>query len=174
MPGMGGEVFIRTIRDPGGESDLAIVAVSAGLSPDEERTLETVGVREEGAEFPLSMNLSTITDSEGRPVGVSCILMDLTEKKRIMEILVQSEKLAEIGRLGSGIVHEIKNPLTSIMMMSDIITATSGLPEKTLRYAEMVARVARGLDHRLGHRAGDSIAWPPVAHRPEGRCVAPL
>jgi len=43
MPGMGGEAFIRTIRSAGGEYDLAIVAVSAALGPDEERRLEGAG-----------------------------------------------------------------------------------------------------------------------------------
>ena len=45
--------------------------------------------------------------------------------------------------MGSGIVHEIKNPLTSIMMMSDIIVATKGLPEKTLRYADIIQKEAQ-------------------------------
>ena len=61
----------------------------------------------------------------------------------MIDVLIQSEKLAEIGRMGSGIVHEIKNPLTSIMMMSDIIVATKGLPEKTLKYADIIQKEAQ-------------------------------
>jgi signal transduction histidine kinase len=45
--------------------------------------------------------------------------------------------------MGSGIVHEIKNPLTSIMMMSDSIVATKGLPEKTLKYADIIQKEAQ-------------------------------
>jgi signal transduction histidine kinase len=61
----------------------------------------------------------------------------------MIDALIQSEKLAEIGRMGSGIVHEIKNPLTSIMMMSDSIFATKGLPEKTLKYADIIQKEAQ-------------------------------
>ena len=84
-----------------------------------------------------------IRDSAGTVVGTSAISLDLTEKKRMIDVLIQSEKLAEIGRMGSGIVHEIKNPLTSIMMMSDIIVATKDLPEKTLKYADIIQKEAQ-------------------------------
>ena len=40
---------------------------------------------------------------------------DITEKKEMDHNMQQSQKLALIGRLASGVVHEIRNPLTSIM-----------------------------------------------------------
>ncbi len=43
-------------------------------------------------------------------------LQEQTEKK-----LVQSEKLASLGRLASGIAHEINNPLTGILTYSSIL-----------------------------------------------------
>jgi signal transduction histidine kinase len=88
----------------------------------------------------VEVAFSGIRDSAGAVVGTSAISQDLTEKKHMLEVLIQSEKLAEIGRMGSGIVHEIKNPLTSIMMMSDIILAAKDLPEKTLRYADVIQK----------------------------------
>jgi len=43
MPGMDGEVFVRTIRQIGGESELAIVAVTGQLAGDMEARLEAAG-----------------------------------------------------------------------------------------------------------------------------------
>jgi PAS domain S-box-containing protein len=40
---------------------------------------------------------------------------DITEKKEMDLLLKQSEKLALVGQLASGIAHEIRNPLTGIM-----------------------------------------------------------
>jgi PAS domain S-box-containing protein len=93
-----------------------------------------------GRTIPVELSLSRILDAEGRTVGTSVIAQDLTEKKRMLEVLIQSEKLAEIGRMGSGIVHEIKNPLTSIMMMSDIIHGAADVPEKTRKYADIIQK----------------------------------
>lgn len=40
---------------------------------------------------------------------------DITKKKEMDEVIQQSQKLALIGRIASGVVHEIRNPLTSLM-----------------------------------------------------------
>ncbi|XXM70790.1 PAS domain S-box protein [Lysinibacillus sphaericus] len=40
---------------------------------------------------------------------------DITKKKEMDLLLIQSEKLALVGQLASGIAHEIRNPLTGIM-----------------------------------------------------------
>jgi uncharacterized protein (TIGR02266 family) len=43
MPGLGGEALVRMIRETGGESELAIVAVTGRLAPSLERALEAAG-----------------------------------------------------------------------------------------------------------------------------------
>lgn len=120
------------------ESALALLA-----SGGEPKNFEAALRARDGRAIPVEIAFSVIRDSAGRVVGTSAISLDLTEKKRMVDVLIQSEKLAEIGRMGSGIVHEIKNPLTSIMMMSDIIVATKDLPEKTLKYAGIIQREAQ-------------------------------
>jgi PAS domain S-box-containing protein len=115
----------------------ALAALAAG---GEARSCEVALAAKDGRAIPVEIAFSSIRNAQGVVVGTSAISQDLTERKRMLELLIQSEKLAEIGRMGSGIVHEIKNPLTSIMMMSDIIVATHGLPEKTLRYADIIQK----------------------------------
>lgn len=53
--------------------------------------------------------------------GYIRLIQDVTEMKKMEEQIIQSEKLASIGRLAAGIAHEIGNPLTSIFSFVQIL-----------------------------------------------------
>ncbi len=59
----------------------------------------------------FKINVSKFKDPSG---GFVVILEDITEKKKLEEQLLQTSKLASIGKLTAGISHEIGNPLASI------------------------------------------------------------
>jgi len=46
---------------------------------------------------------------------------DITERKKLQEQLILTDRLASIGELASGIAHELNNPLTSIIGFSDLL-----------------------------------------------------
>ncbi|HWN98522.1 MAG TPA: ATP-binding protein, partial [Blastocatellia bacterium] len=48
---------------------------------------------------------------------------DVTEQKKMNEAVIHAEKLASIGRLAAGVVHEINNPLATIAACSEALTA---------------------------------------------------
>jgi PAS domain S-box-containing protein len=52
-------------------------------------------------------------DVDGRVRGVIVHGIDITERKRGEQVLLETEKLAAVGRLASSIAHEINNPLES-------------------------------------------------------------
>ncbi|MDD2364879.1 MAG: ATP-binding protein [Desulfuromonadaceae bacterium] len=56
-----------------------------------------------------------LLDSDGKVIGAIETVRDITERKRLQEIIMQTEKMIMIGGLTAGMAHEINNPLGAIM-----------------------------------------------------------
>jgi PAS domain S-box-containing protein len=53
--------------------------------------------------------------------GCLLVMEDITEKTRLQEQLMQTEKLSSIGLLAAGVAHEINTPLTGISSYTQIL-----------------------------------------------------
>ena len=62
----------------------------------------------------MSWSSSPIESDNKKFKGAVILIRDLSEIKRLEELVRRSEKLAAVGELAGGIAHEIRNPLSSI------------------------------------------------------------
>jgi len=72
-----------------------------------------------------------VLDPVGRLLGRVEIYRDLTAQRVFHSKLLQTEKLAALGQMVSGVAHELSNPLTSILGYAHRLLARQDLPGRT-------------------------------------------
>jgi PAS domain S-box-containing protein len=63
----------------------------------------------------LSLSASVLRDRAGKPAGTVCVARDITDKKKMEEDRLKSQKLESLGVLAGGIAHDFNNLLTGIL-----------------------------------------------------------
>jgi PAS domain S-box-containing protein len=91
----------------------------------------------------VRFNFSPLADETGKIEGVVLSGRDVTELKRLEEQLIQAEKLAAMGQMLAGVAHELNNPLTAILGVTELLRDGQGLEESTKRQLELTHRQAR-------------------------------
>ncbi|HEX6853366.1 MAG TPA: ATP-binding protein [Candidatus Polarisedimenticolaceae bacterium] len=90
----------------------------------------------------LAVTVSAVRDDAGRAEGLVVVLDDVTESRRMLDQLAQAEKLSSLGRMLSGVAHELNNPLTSVLGFSQMARSTPP-GEKLDRRLQLVHDEAR-------------------------------
>lgn len=127
------EMIGRTITDfiaPDSEAT-AQGLLTGGVSTDRQ-PLEIEVVKKDGSRAWLEISGRSIyrgTDLLGYQVSAR----DVTEQKRLRELLVKTERLAAIGEVGIAVRHEINNPLTTIIGNIELILDRYGDAPEEIR-----------------------------------------
>jgi PAS domain S-box-containing protein len=124
---------------------------------------ETVRLAKDGGLIDVSLTVSPIKDDQGRVIGASKILRDISSRKRIEQSLLQAEKIAATGRMAATIAHEINNPLEAVTnllyLLREKIADEEGLNYLTTAEDE-VGRVSHIAKQTLGYYREHAAASP--------------
>lgn len=90
----------------------------------------------------LRGSFSPLFDEAGKITGVVASARDVTESILIEQHLVQREKMAAMGQMMTGAAHELNNPLTAILGVSDLLREHA-VDDATRRRAELILQQAR-------------------------------
>ena len=102
----------------------------------------------DGSWRTMRASASQLFDAEAKLIGVIISVRDITTERKLEQQVVQSERLAAMGAMIGGVAHELNNPLTAILgvseLMQDKVTDESSrkqlgmLQQQARRAAEIV------------------------------------
>jgi PAS domain S-box-containing protein len=105
----------------------------------------------DGSWRTMRASASQFFDADARIGGVIVSVRDITTEKKLEQQIVQSERLAAMGAMIGGVAHELNNPLTSILGVSELLqdSQTTDAARKQIGILQQQARRAAEIVHNL-------------------------
>ena len=128
----------------------------------------------EGKELPVTLSASIITidQKEVGSVGVFTDMREILKMRKDLEDahlqLVQSEKIASVGRMAAGVAHEINNPLAGALIYAELLkeglqdhpqyqSDVQEVIDQTLRCKKIVAELLEFSRQSIGQTSSFSL-----------------
>jgi PAS domain S-box-containing protein len=113
---------------------------------------------------------SNVFSQNGRFIHTRCLTVDMTERKKMEEALVMTEKLASVGRLAASVAHEINNPLEAVTNLIYLAKRDCGDSSKAKRHLDAAAQE---LD-RVAHITRQTLGFYRETSSPEQATTADI
>jgi len=98
--------------------------------------------------------------------------VDISEKKALTEKLIQAEKLAAVGQMSAHVAHEIRNPLTSVLLHSELLEDELRESDHNQEALDLVQIIKEEID-RLSQVTDEYLSYARLPH-PKKQLVDPL
>jgi len=86
--------------------------------------------------------LSFTAIAMAEPGSAVLVIEDQTERRRLQEQLIQSEKMSAIGQLIAGVAHDLNNPLASVVGFSDFLAEVGDIPPQFAEPLQVIRQEA--------------------------------
>ena len=128
--------------------------------------------RRDGSFARVAVNAASILGPDGDVEGVIYIYRDVTELRELEQQIIHAEKLATLGQLAAGVVHELNNPLTSICVYSDYLLKKGHSQGALTADLEKLRRISVSAERMLKFTR-DLVAYArPPSERPTAFAIS--
>ena len=113
------EIFNKSVKD---DQVPYIGGIASNITESFRKGIETSQHQEIKTKDGFLYNTySAIIDPSGKYWGTVLTSHDITERKKLEQQLLHSERLATIGEMSAKVAHEIRNPLSSISLNTELL-----------------------------------------------------
>ena len=149
-----GQDFFRFIPD--NETEKLKDVLKRTLLDGLVQNIEFVLKKKNLSQFICELSTTLIQESDGRPKSYMAILRDISERKKIENQLIRTERLVSLGEMASAMAHEINQPLLSISLGIDNLfmkiqqsqsVDQTYFHNKSEKIFEDILRIGRIIDH---------------------------
>jgi signal transduction histidine kinase len=143
-------------------NDARFTSFLAGLRLDPAMSKRgEIGLSDPRSEERLEMEVSAteIRDARGAVIAIVSVMQDIgrlreLERRRVEQVLFDSEKLAATGRLAASIAHEINNPLEAVQNALYLLQKEFGDDATKRPYLDIAARETQRMSRILRQMLG--------------------
>src|SRR5260221_7536955 len=96
---------------------------------DQVENLEVRARRSDGSLGHFSISMSPMRDEQSTVNSVVVVMTDITDAALMQAKLAHAERMATLGRLVSGVAHEVNNPLAAILGFTDLLLENPQVPD---------------------------------------------
>ncbi len=102
--------------------------------------------RKDGSIFPTEHTVTEIRDESGNRVSVVTVVRDITQRKRMEQTLIRSERLRVSSELSAGMCHNLNNILTSILGPAMLLKRKTQDPKLLREVEDIISSSKRAAD----------------------------
>ena len=128
--------------------DRLLERIDRSLAAGEPITVETSFSHPDGRSMPVELHLSPVCDAAGKRTHTVATVRDIALRKLHEEQLLQSERLAAIGKAMTGLAHESRNALQRSQASLDLLGSELEENALAMKLIDRI-RVAQDDLHRL-------------------------
>ncbi|MFA6310504.1 MAG: ATP-binding protein [Sterolibacterium sp.] len=110
-----------------------------------------------------TLNVTFFRESQNASESCAAVMLqDVTEYKRLQELIHQSEKFLAIGQLAGGVAHELNTPLGTIVGYAQLLNEGVASEERRLEYGQRIYHEAKRCAHIIENLR--AVAQRDVCH----------